>query len=101
MFPTLNGVPALAHKMTNRFQIYIWERSEATLDGRVHWGLKLVLKFLKRVLTVFTGKVTAKVSRAGSLDARLARIQPDFLPSSRTTFIFSIFLNCLWGRSWK
>lgn len=49
MSPTLNGVPALAHKMTNRFQIYIWERSEATLDGRVHWGLKLVLKFLKRV----------------------------------------------------
>lgn len=50
MSPTLNGVPALAHKMTNRFQIYIWERSEATLDGRVHWVLKLVLKFLERVL---------------------------------------------------
>lgn len=50
MSPTLNGVPALAHKMTNRFQIYIWERSEATLDGRVHWELKkLVLKFLERV----------------------------------------------------
>lgn len=51
MSPTLNRVPALAHKMTNRLQIYIWERSEATLDGRVHWGLKkLVLKFLERVL---------------------------------------------------